>query len=164
MRLVTAVGALLLGGCTAAPARITDGPVPLARGSADDFAAVVPPSSSAGYCEVRRTDSEGPGDRVITLVRDEPTRQRISVIVDADGLPLRYMDVRGDLSTSADSRADRTTIGLYVTEGYAVAGNRPAGKELEVLEIPLAEAVASENLGNPGEVLEHVLSRCGGAI
>ena len=101
---------------------------------------------------------------MITLVRDEPTRQRISVIVDADGLPLRYMDVRGDLSTSADSRADRTTIGLYVTEGYAVAGNRPAGKELEVLEIPLAEAVASENLGNPGEVLEHVLSRCGGAI
>ena len=166
MRLVFAValGAVLVGACTTTPYRRVSGSVPISQGTAAEFSAVVPPSTGSAHCEVRESDSGGSGERVIALVHDEPAHQRITVIVDAEGVPIRYTDVRGDPSTSDDQVGDRTTIGLYLAEGYAIAGNRSSGQELEVFEIPLEEASVSQNLGNPGEMLERVLTRCGGAI
>ena len=163
---VVALGAVLLGGCSSTLYRTTpyqrvNGPVPISRGTAAEFSALIPQSTGSARCEVRESDSGGPGGRAIALVHDQPPGQRITVFVDADGVPTRYMDVRGDLPTD-DQVGDRTTIGLYLTEGYTIAGDHPSGQELEVFEFPLEEATVSENLGNPGEMLQHVLARCGG--
>ncbi len=165
MRLLSAValGAVLLGACSTTRYQRVSGPVPIAQGTAAEFSAVVPPSTGSAHCEVRGSDLGGPGGRVIALVHDEPAEQRITVIVDAEGVPTRYTDVRGDLATSDSQVGDRTTIGLYLAEGYAIVANRSSGRELQVFEIPLEEATGSQNLGKPGEMLEHVLTRCGGA-
>ena len=166
MRLFSVVGfgALLLGGCSTTPYQRLTGPVPIAQGRAAEFAAVVPQSTSPTRCEVRESDQGAPGGRAITLVHDEPAPERITVLVDSEGVPVRYIDVRGGVPISGDEVGDRTTIGLYLAEGYAIAGNHSSGQEAEVFEIPLDEATESQNLGSPGEMLEQVLTLCGGAI
>jgi hypothetical protein len=166
MKLLSTVAlvAVPLGGCSTTPYQRVKEPIPISQTTAAEFSAVVPPSTGLAHCEVRESDSANPGGRVITLIHDEPAERRITVSLDAEGTPTKYMDVRGDLSTSDYRGGDRTTIGLYLAQGDAIAGNRSSGQELEVFEIPLEEATGSQNLGNPGEMLERVLTRCGGTL
>jgi hypothetical protein len=150
---------VLFTGCVATGQR-TMGPVPISAGSARDFVALVPSSPATPRCE----DVAGPpgprGGRNVALVYGSPAERQVTVTLDAGGTPTRYMDVRGDLSMSADNVGDRTTIGLYLTEGYAVASNRPASGAPVMFEIPLDEALSSAELGDPAGKLEEVLTTC----
>ena len=158
-----ALTTVLVGGCSAASDPRLLGPVPIAPGSASQFSALVPVPSGPQRCEVGERDDQTEG-RVLSLVRETKVQQRISVTLDAEGVPVRYIDVRGDVFSVGDDGGDRTTIGLYLAEGYAVAANRVAGRSPELLEIPLAEARVSANLNLPGVRMEEVLSQCGQAI
>jgi len=153
---LTACGVSLYG---TTPYRPVPGPTPISRGTASDFTAVVPPADGAVRCEARDAASTIASGRMVTLVREGPPVQRITVTIDPEGEPVRYVDDRGDLSSGRDRGGDRTTIALYLTEGYAVAANR-SGSDVSVVEIPLEEAVDSPNLGRPSDQLERVLARC----
>ena len=85
----------------------------------------------------------------------------VTVTVDEDGVTVKYLDVRGDLSIADDQVGDRTTIGLYLTEGYAILSNRPDAGEPNIVEVPLGQALSSDRLGNPSEKLQQVLAACG---
>lgn len=154
-----ALAVMLLGGCVANNQR-TVGPVPISQASVQDFVVLVPSSPAAPRCE----DVAGPpglrDGRNVALVYGSPAERQVTVTLDVDGIPARYMDVRGDLSMSGDRVGDRTTIGLYLTEGYAVVSNRPASGDPVILEIPIEEALSSPELGNPAGMLQEVLTTC----
>ena len=138
----------------------TIGAVPISPGSADGFEALVPRSSAAPRCE---TVAGPPGlrdARSVALVYGLPAEQQVTVTLDADGVPTRYLDVRGDLTTPEADVGDRTTIGLYITQGYAVVSNRRASADPVIFEIPLDEALASPELDDPAGMLEEVLATC----
>ena len=149
----------LSNGCVATNQR-TVGPVPISPGSAQGFVALVPSSSAAPRCE----DVSGPpglhDGRSVALVYGSPAEQQITVTLDAEGMPTKYMDVRGDLSMFDDDVGDRTTIGLYLTEGYAVVSNRAASADPVIFEIPLDEALESPELGDPAGMLQEILTTC----
>lgn len=161
LHLPVALGALLLGGCSVATYHRPVGPVPISEGSIDAFSPLVPGSKASSRCEAIGASPAEADARSVALVYAQPAEQQVTVMLDADGAPMRYTDVRGDLSMSGREFGDRTTIGLYLAEGYAVLSNRPSGREPTVVEVPLAEAISSEELGNPGAMLEHVLATCG---
>lgn len=155
----TAVALLFFNGCLVRNQR-TIGPVPISPGSAPDFVALVPGSLAAPRCR-DVAGAPGPRDgRTIALVYGSPAEQQVTVTLDAEGVPTKYMDVRGDLSASVERVGARTTIGLYLTEGYAVVSNRPASADPVIFEIALDEALGSPELGNPAEMLQEVLATC----
>lgn len=160
VKFITAVvlGAGLLAGCSTSPYSGPNERAPLLQGTAAEFSALIQPATGPAHCETRVSEAGEAGARVHSLVHEGRVGRLIAVTVDDQGSPIRYMDVRGN--TSDAFSGDRTTIGLYLPEGYAVAGNRPSGQRLEAVEIPLDEALESPNLGNPGGMMEQVLSRC----
>ena len=161
-RYLIALACCALSSCTTTPAPRPNGPVPLARGSVESFSALVPGSGATPRCERPAGAPIGPDQVAVALVYPGSPEQRVTVTVDRDGVPVRLVDDRGDLSM--DERVgDRTTIGLYLTDGYAVLSNRPEGGEPVMLEVPLAEALTSERLGNPRAMLERVMASCTGA-
>lgn len=99
----------------------------------------------------------------MALIFPPPLDRQVTVTVDDEGVPFRYVDVRGDLSTKVERSGDRTTIGLYLDEGYAVLSNRVGAGTPEMLEVPLEEVFTSPRLGNPRETMRRVLDSCGGA-
>jgi hypothetical protein len=102
----------------------------------------------------------GPGGHAVALVFPRPTEQQVTVIFDGAGTPTRYVDVRGDLSSSDERVADRTTIVLYLDRDYAVLSNFPKSGEPAAFEVPLVDALSSERLGNPTAMLQRVLNAC----
>ena len=78
--------------------------------------------------------------------------------------PPHDIDVRGDLTQASSPALDRTTIGLYLEQGYAVLSNRQGAREPTILEVPLEEVLTSSSLGNPTAAMLEVLEACGGAI
>jgi hypothetical protein len=162
MRRFFAVAAgLLVIGCTTPTYHPMNRFVGIRRGSIESFSALVPGSSGAATCETPPTDLAPPGGRAVSLVYDGPVRQQITVLLDAAGTPTAYVDARGDLSDPEQADGDRTTIGLYLREDYAVLSNRPRGTQATMLEVPLVEAYASDRLGNPSAQLQQVLEACG---
>ena len=159
--LTIALGAALLGGCRTETIPAADTPVPIAHGTAAEFSPLLSAPSGTGRCEVAEADPAVPGARAIAWVRGSRTEQRVTVQVDSQGRPFRFMDVRTQPSLTYPEAANRTTIGLYLTEGYAVLGNRPAGQEARIFEVPLEEASMAENLGKPIEMLQFVMNQCG---
>ena len=161
--LVTVSG-LFLSGCTSVVyQRLSDG-VPVSRGSAATFFPLVPNSSGASHCKEPTAAPLGPGGRAVALVYPGPPERQVTVTLDQDGVPTKYVDVRGDLSVSDDRAGDRTTIGLYLDQGYAVLSNHPKSGEAVVVEVPLDEVLTSDALGDPSDMMQHVLTVCGGAI
>lgn len=162
--LLVAMSSLFLGGCTTAPYQRPNGPVGISQGSVDAFSALVPTSTTIPRCEEPADSPVGPGGRAVALVYPGPAEQQVTVILDQDGAPTRYIDVRGDLSISDERAGDRTTIGLYLEQGYAVASNRSGSEDPVIVQFPLDEALSSERLGNPGAMLQHILAVCGRAM
>jgi hypothetical protein len=152
-----------LGACVTNSALRPDAPVPLTRGSADSFSPLVAAPTSTPRCEDRDPPALAEGERAVALIYPPPLKRQITVTVDGEGVPFRYVDVRGDMTTEVDRAGDRTTIGLYLDEGYAVLSNREGTGTPEMLEVPLAEVLTSPRLGNPRETMLEVLDRCGGA-
>ena len=149
----------LLAACAVGPYVNPIGPVPIARSSLDAFAPLVPTSSAAGHCE-RGDRPDGEDGHVVSMAYAPPDERRVTVMLDAEGVPIRYTDVRGDLGSTDNEIGERTTIGLYLVEEVAYASNRPSLGEPVVLEIPYAEALSSERLGNPKATMEQVLTTC----
>lgn len=162
--LLAAVAGLLVSGCTTAAYRPTNGFVGLTRGSVETFTALVPSSTGPGTCETPANAPIEPEGRVVAMVYGEPIQQQVTVHFDGAGVPTALIDVRGDLSDPEHSTGDRTTIGLYLNEDYAVLSNRPRAGQPTMLEVPLDQAYSSDRLGNPSAVLQRVLAACGGAI
>lgn len=160
---VAIVSSLTLSGCVSMTHGPPDGPVALSYGSIDSFSALVPTSDGAPRCEDPTHAPVPAGGRAVALEYADPPAQQVTVTLNENGIPTKYLDVRGDLSTGDDRAGDRTTIGLYFTEGYAVLSNRPAGGAPVVLEVPLAEALSSDRLGDPDGRLQDVLAACAGA-
>lgn len=163
-RVSTLLVCCALSVCTTTPAPRPNGPVPLGYGSIEAFSALVPANEVTPRCEAPTGAPLEPGQTAVALVYRGSPERRVTVTLDGDGTPTRYVDDRGDLSLRQDRGGDRTTIGLYLTEGYAVLSNRPDGGRPSMLEVPLEEAWTSERLGDPRGVLERALSSCGGAI
>src|SRR6185503_11441126 len=92
--------------------------VPITRASIEAFSALVPASNASPTCGQPSEAARAIGHSGVSLIYDDPTRQ-VTVLLDATGNPTAYFDVRGDLSASNQRGGDRTTIGLYLTEGYA---------------------------------------------
>lgn len=150
----------VLGGCSVQPVPDPSGPVPLVRGSAASFQPLLRESTESPSC-VDPVDAPLPaGGRAVALLYPESPRRQVTVTVDRSGVPIKYLDVRGDLSEADDDMGDRTTIGLYLTEGYAVLSNREGERRPEILEVPLDEVLTSVELGDPTQEMEHVLNRC----
>ena len=104
---------LCLSGCTTTSTYRPNALAPLTRGSIDTFVALVSSSSGQPRCKKPVDAPLGPGANAVAWVFPRPLEQQITVVLDAAGTPTRYVDVRGDLSPSDDSVADRTTIVLY---------------------------------------------------
>lgn len=162
-RILVTTSVLVLSGCTSTVQPPANGPVPLAYGSVDDFTALVPSSDGSPRCQVLDDTPVELGGRAVALVYPRPAEQQVTVYLDPTGEPTRYIDARGDLSLAGDRAGDRTTIGLYLDQGYAVLSNRPASGRHVIVEIPLAEALTPDRLDNPGVALRRVLELCGGA-
>jgi hypothetical protein len=155
---------VLLAGCAVANSRPASGPVPLAYGTASSFTPLVAAPSSTPSC-VRASDAPlDPGSRAVALLYPPAPERQVTVTVNSAGEPIKYLDVRGDLSESDDEMADRTTIGLYLEQGYAVLSNREGPGPPDMLEVPLDDVLTSSRFGNPSEVMEQVLATCAGAI
>ena len=153
----------ILSACAAGPAAVPIGPVPLGTGSIDSFTPLVEPISASPRCERPNGASLGEGEEALALVYESPPRRQVTVTLGADGSPIRYVDVRGDLSMDPASPGERTTIGLYLDADYAVLSNRAEGGAAVIFEVPLEEAIDADRLGVPSVVLDEVLSRCGSA-
>jgi hypothetical protein len=129
-----------------------------------EFTPLVAASSGPARCERLGSSGGGPGTRAVSLLYDDPAKQRVTVILDAQGEPIRYTDVRGDLSESDDDVGDRTTIGLYLPQQEAYVSNRAEHSEPVVFQIPFSEALSAESLGNPDVTLERVIASCRGVL
>lgn len=151
---------VLSGACTVTPAPSTSGPVPLAYGDAASFRPLVPVPAAAPTCMRPTNAPVPPGARAVAMLYAGPPERQVTVIVDGEGTPIRYLDVRGDLSESDGDVGDRTTIGLYLEQGYAVLSNRAATGAPDILEVPLDDVVSSPRLGNPDAVMSEVLENC----
>lgn len=160
--LLAALGCIL-SACAAGPAATPVGPVPLGTGSIDSFTPLVAPISASPRCERPNGPSLGEGEEALALVYESPPRRQVTVTLGADGAPIRYVDVRGDLSLDLASPGERTTIGLYLDADYAVLSNRAEGEPAVIFEVPLEDAIDADRLGVPSVVLDEVLSRCGSA-
>ncbi len=161
MRRITAIAAsLALAACTTSPAPATSGPVPLSYGDAATFEPLVAMSSAGASC-VQPAEAHLPsGARSVAMRYAGPPERQVTVTLDAEGTPIRYLDVRGDLTEADGDARDRTTIGLFLEQGYAVLSNRRAADTPSMLEVPLDDLVASPRLGNPEAVMAQVLDRC----
>lgn len=161
MRAVLLVGALSLtvAACATTPVRPLSRPVPLATGSVDAFVPLVEASDQSPRCEARDHDLLAPGQRAVALVYGGGPPRRVTVTVDEDLQPVRYVDDRGDLSARGRS-GDRTTIGLYLDADYAVLSNRPRRAPAVIVEVPLSDAIESRKLGDPRAVIRRVMSEC----
>src|SRR5688572_7023037 len=98
---------LCLSGCTTTSTYRPNALAPLTRGSIDTFVALVSSSSGQPRCKKPVDAPLGPGANAVAWVFPRPLEQQITVVLDAAGTPTRYVDVRGDLSPSDDSVADR---------------------------------------------------------
>ena len=96
----------------------------------------------------------------MALVYPGAPERQVTVTLDEEGEAIRYMDVRGDLSSDGGEGGDRTTIGLYLTSDYAVLSNRPENAEPVIVEVPLSEAMTSDRLGNPSVAMDRLLTTC----
>jgi len=159
--LAVLVSGITLAGCTSTSYQRPNGPVGLSYGSIESFSALVPSSDGAPRCVDPTEAPVERGGRAVAQVREGSRDQQVTVTLDQDGTPTKYLDVRGDLSVADDHVGDRTTIALFLTEGYAVLSNRPAHGEPIILQVPLAEASSSDRLGNPDDRLRDVLAACG---
>ncbi|MHB1193830.1 MAG: hypothetical protein ACYC6F_12375 [Longimicrobiales bacterium] len=101
---------------------------------------------------------------MLSLIFGEPPEQRITVVLDSDGRPTSYSDIRGDLVVSDDHVGDMTMISLNLVRGQAIAQNRPASGESQAFRFPFEDALSSENLGYPQATLERVLATCGEGV
>lgn len=155
---------LLLAACSVTPSHPASGPVPVAHGTASSFTPLVAASSAAPSCVQPARAPLNAGARAVALFYPGPGERQVTVTVDSTGVPTKYLDVRGDLSESDHEVMDRTTIGLYVEQGYAVLSNREKAGSPDMLEVPLDDVLRSSELGNPAEEMRHVLAICGGSI
>lgn len=161
---VAVFGGVFVAACSVTSSPNPSGPVPLARGAASSFTPLVTASSAVPSC-VQPSDAPlDPGSRAVAFLYPGPADRQVTVTVDSTGVPTRYVDVRGDLSESDHPVADRTTIGLYLEQGYAVLSNREGAGPPDMLEVPLDDVLSSPRLGNPNEVMQDVLATCAGAI
>jgi hypothetical protein len=69
----------------------------------------------------------------------------------------------GGRESSSRPDRERPHPERLLTEGYALLSNRLAGGEPLMLEVPLAEALSSDRLGDPTARLQSVLTACAGA-
>jgi hypothetical protein len=155
---------VLLAACSVTASPDLSGPVPLAHGAAASFTPLVEASSGAPSCVHPADAPLDPGSRAIAMLYRQPTTRQVTVTLDGTGTPVRYLDVRGDLSESDDRSADRTTIGLYLEQGYAVLSNREGAGPPDMLEVPLDEVLTSPRLGDPSREMQHVMATCAGAV
>lgn len=155
---------VLLVGCSAMHPGQRSGPVPLAYGSASSLTPLVAATPTPSSCLEPSDAPIDSGMRAVALHYPGPPERQVTVTLDAVGEPIRYVDVRGDLANADSEVLDRTTIGLYLQQGYAVLSNRDGAGEPSMLEVPLDEVLASPRLGNPEATMDEVLSACGGAI
>lgn len=154
------ISGLCLSGCTATSTYHPNRLVPLARGSVDTFVPLVSSSVGQPRCKTPADAPLGPGGHAVALVFPRPMEQQVTVTFDGAGTPTRYVDVRGDLSTSDESVADRTTIVLFLDRDYALLSNSPKSGEPVAFEVPLVDALSSQRLGNPTAMLQRVVNAC----
>ena len=161
---IAVLSGVVLAACSVTLSRPASGPVPLTRGAASSFTPLVMASSATPSC-VQPSDAPlAAGSRAIALLYPRSPARQVTVTVDSAGVPTKYLDVRGDLSEADGQVTDRTTIGLYLEQGYAVLSNREGADPPDMLEVPIDDVLTSPRLGNPSEVMQHVLATCGGAI
>jgi len=161
---LTLLSGLLLGGCSVTSPQPSAGPVPLEYGSASSFTPLVNATSAPSSCAEPADAPIQPGARALALHYPGPPERQVTVTLNPAGEPTRYVDVRGDLAHPRSSALDRTTIGLYLEQGYAVLSNRQGTQEPTMLEVPLEEVLTSSSLGNPTATMLQVLEACSGAI
>ena len=136
------------------------GPMPVRRAPAAAFVPLVPVSQASSRCEVLGNPPPQLGHTVLSLVYGTPAERRINVSLDADGKPLRYSDVRGDLIINDGHDGDMTSISINLAQRQVVAMNRRAGEAQEAIMIPFDEAADAPNLDRPMETLHRVMVAC----
>lgn len=159
-RALIASGVVLVTACTTSVPSTSSGPVPVTRGEASSFTPLVASSSAGARCVDSPDTAVDPGARVVAVRYSGPPQRQVTVMLDADGTPTRYLDVRGDFEARGPDTEDRTTIGLYLDQGYALLSNRAGQGDLTMLEVPVDDVLTSPRLGDPSGVIEEVLRRC----
>ena len=138
------------------------GPVSMAQGSAESFVPLVAASAAVPRCEDLRHPPPELGARALSFIYGDPAERRVTVILDAEGEPTGYSDLRGDLVSSDDREGDLTSVTLNLVRRQAFASNRPASGEPLAIRMPFDEALSAASLDHPQELLERVLATCGG--
>jgi len=163
-RRVTLLISVLLAGCSVTSPGRGAGPVPLEYGSASSFTPLVDATYASSACVEPAGAPLEPGAKALALYFPGPPQRQVTVTLNAVGEPTRYLDVRGDLAQSPTRALDRTTIGLYLEQGYAVLSNREGTDAPTMLEVPIEEVLTSASLGNPTAIMREVLEACDGAM
>ena len=136
MPALTLLMSVHLAGCSVTSIRTSAGPVPLEYGSASSFIPLVAATSAPSSCVAPEDAPLEPGAEALALYYPGPPQRQVTVTLNSAGEPTRYVDVRGDLAQPGSSAHDRTTIGLYLEQGYAVLSNRQATEVPTMLEVP----------------------------
>lgn len=131
-------------------------------GVASSFEPLVAQSEATPRCETQTNlpPTMG-GHSAVSFIYGEPQHQRIVVLLDEEGTPIRYFDGRGDLSASDETVGDATSISLDLEIGQAIAFNHPAGGDVEAMRFPFDEALEAEVLGRPAAMMDRLLTTCG---
>ncbi len=94
--------------------------------------------------------------------------RRVTVRLDEEGNLLGYTDARGSLASGPPFRnpggsiAPGTLIVISLDRDWAWIANRFESGEAERFTVGAQEALESESLGNPSEIIEGVFTRCPG--
>jgi hypothetical protein len=100
------------------------------------------------------------GDAIYGFAYGSPVEQRVVVVVDSTGRPVRYSDVRGDLRLNHPGQGDFTMIVLNLHGATALVRNNPAQGEAQLFRGEATDLLHSEVYGDPAARIEEVLRTC----
>lgn len=124
----------------------------------ESFVLLVAEPSGFGACRESETPASPVGYRNIGFVFPGPPERRIGLSLDEHGEVATYADLRG--AVEADTPGAVTNVAINLRSRRAYVLNRTADGQLTRGEVPLDEALESDNLGNPLAMMALVLDSC----
>jgi hypothetical protein len=123
-----------------------------------------------GRCDEMSPSPSDPAAALLSMVWTGRFGQerRVTVRLDVEGNLLGYTDARGSLASGPPlpnpdgSIPPGTLIVISVDRDWAWIANRFESGEAERVTVGVQEALESESLGNPSDIIEGVFARCPG--
>ena len=75
---------------------------------------------------------------------------------------MNYSDLRGDMTLPTETSGAFTSIAINFRQGFAIAMNRQGREESDKILVGIEEALSAPQFDYPEEVIERIVSTCGG--